>query len=375
MLNPFKDIFSNIKVFSGGDGNTAVGIDIGSSAIKVVEIKKKGGKAMLETYGAIALGPYAELPAGEVTNLPVEKLAQSVKEVLKQSGAVEDKAEIALPVQASLIFTIELPTQVKESEIAAIVPNEARRYIPVPITEVSLDYFMLPKKEASFEEMSSGELIQSGAEKNRVLVVATQNDVIAKYRSIASQAGIKNDFFEIEIFSSIRSNFEHELSLVLLMDFGASRTKLSLVEFGMVKGYHTIDRGSVDITRSIATSLGVSFAQAEKMKKETGLFASSDENNIGEIVKTHIDYIFSEANNVLLGHEKKYGKAITKVILSGGGSLLKGLEQAASSNFRAEVEFGRPFSKVGAPEFLNKVLAATGPEFAVALGIALRKLQ
>jgi type IV pilus assembly protein PilM len=373
MFNPFKDIFSKVKI-TGDDNATAIGIDIGASAIKIVEIKKKAGKAVLETYGAIALGPYASLDAGEVTNLPVEKLVEGVKEVLKQSGAVSEKAEIAIPVQSSLVFTIELPSQIKESEIANIVPTEARRYIPVPITEVSLDYFMLPKKEASFEEMNSGEMIQSGGEKTRVLVVATQNDAIAKYRAIASQSGVKSDFFEIEIFSSIRSNFEHELSLVLMIDFGASRTKLTLVEFGMVKGYHTIDRGGADITRSIAASLSISFAQAEKMKKELGLLSGGDQN-VSEVVKTHIEYIFSEANNVLLGYEKKYGRTITKVILSGGGALMKGLEQACMSNFRAEVELGNPFSKVGAPEFLSKVLAATGPEFAVAIGLALRKLQ
>ena len=62
-------------------------------------------------------------------------------------------------------------------------------------------------------------------------------------------------FFEIEIFSSVRANFEHELALVLLMDFGASRTKLSLVEFGMVKSYHTINRGGAGITESISKSL------------------------------------------------------------------------------------------------------------------------
>ena len=89
----------------------------------------------------------------------------------------------------------------------------------------------------------------------------------------------------------------------------------------------------------------------------------------------HIDYIFSETNSVLLGYEKKYDKIISKVIFTGGGSLLKGLKEVASNNFRAETEIGRPFSKVGAPEFLEKVLETTGPEFAVALGLALRKLQ
>jgi len=375
MVNPFKNIFSNIKVFSNTDSNSAVGVDIGSSAIKVVEIKKKGGRAMLETYGAIGLGPYAGLDAGEVTNLPVEKLAEAVKEVLKQSGVSSTSVEMAIPVQSSLIFTIDLPPQVKDSEIGSIVPTEARKYIPVPISEVSLDYFTLPKRETTFEESHNPEAVQAPREKSQVLVVATQNDAIARYRSIATQAGVSPDFFEIEIFSSIRSNFEHELSLVLLMDIGASRTKLSLVEFGMVKGYHTINRGGVDITRAIATSLGLPFSQAEKMKKDFGLFGNPSEKTLADIIKVHTDYIFSEANSVLLGYEKKYNRAITKVILSGGGSLLKGLDQVAVSNFKAEVEMGLPFSKVGAPAFLEKVLSATGPEFAVALGLALRKLQ
>ncbi|HYD90956.1 MAG TPA: pilus assembly protein PilM, partial [Flavobacterium sp.] len=211
--------------------------------------------------------------------------------------------------------------------------------------------------------------------KTSVLVVATQNDAVARFRSIVSQASLKASFFEIEIFSSIRANFEHELSPVLLMDFGASRTKLSIVEFGMVKSYHTINRGGADISSSISKSLSIPFSEAEKMKKEFGLFGSPTEKSLSEIIKTHIDYIFSEANNVLLGYEKKYNRTISKVIFSGGGSLMKGLKEVGADNFRSEIEVGKPFSKVAAPAFLGKVLETTGPEFAVALGLALRKLQ
>src|SRR6185295_11406926 len=96
----------------------------------------------------------------------------------------------------------------------------------------------------------------------------TQNEAISKYRTIVGNCKLPAAFFEIEIFSSIRSNFEHELSPVLLVDLGASRTKLTIVEFGMVRGYHTIDRGGADITSSIATSLSIPFSEAEKMKKE-----------------------------------------------------------------------------------------------------------
>jgi type IV pilus assembly protein PilM len=378
MNNPFKNLLSVFNKIGSGGGDSAVGVDIGSSAIKVVEIKRKGGKAVLETYGAIALGPYADTEAGRVTNLPVEKVVLALQEVLKQSGVTTASLALSIPIQSSLIFTIELPEAAGDAGIAAIVPTEARKYIPVPITEVSIDYFVLPKKESSFAEMNA-ETDNSGAPKGaakiNVLVVATQNDAIAKYRSIVSQCSLTASFFEIEIFSSIRANFEHELSPVLLIDFGASRTKLSIVEFGTVKTYHTIERGGADISNSISKSLSIPFSEAEKMKKEFGFFGNPAEKSLADIIKLHIDYIFSETNNVLLGYEKKYDRAISKVIFTGGGSLLKGLKEVAANNFRSEIEIGNPFSKVSAPPFLEKVLVTMGPEFAVALGLALRKLQ
>ena len=375
MDNPFKKIIGNISNLVSGSEDNAVGIDIGSSDIKIVEIKKKGGRAILETYGAIALGPYDNLDAGAVTNLSVEKVAEALKEVLKQSGVTATSAGFAIPVQSSLIFTVELPANIKDGEMANIVSTEARKYIPVPITEVSLDYFTLPQKEPSFLEMNNSNLPPAPNEKTNVLVVATQNDAVAKHRSVVSQANLNASFFEIEIFSSIRANFEHELSPVLLIDFGASRTKLSIVEFGMVKSYHTVERGGADITESISKSLSIPFSEAEKMKKEFGLFGNPTEKSLSDIIKIHTDYIFSETNNVLLGYEKKYNQTISKVIFSGGGALLKGLKEVAANNFRAEIELGHPFSKVGAPEFLEKVLETMGPEFAVAIGLALRKLQ
>jgi len=375
MENKIKKFFSSIGLFGDDSGNRAVGIDIGSSEIKVVEIKKKGGKAVLETYGAISLGSYANLDAGRVTYLPIEKLVEALKEVLKQSGVTTTSAALAIPVQSSLIFNIELPAQLNEGDMDSIIETEARKYIPVPITEVSLDYFPLPKKETSFQEANNPDLPLIPAEKTRVLVVATQNDTIAKYRSLVSQCSLLSSFFEIEIFSSIRSAFEHELSLVLLMDLGASRTKLSLVEFGMVTSYHTINRGGADISESISQSFSITFSEAEKMKKDFGLFGNPTQKELADIIKTHIDYIFSEANNVLLAYEKKYNRTISKVILSGGGALFKGIKEVATNNFQLEVEIAHPFSKVEAPAFIEKVLETMGPEFSVALGLALRKLQ
>ncbi len=374
MVNIFSKIFGTGAGVLGGGEESVVGIDIGTSAIKVVEIKKKEGKAALETYGAISLGPYAGVEIGRVTNLPVEKISEALIEVLKQAAVATSVSAIAVPVQSSLIFTISLPNNVVANDMKSVVETEARKYIPVPMDEVSLDYFVLPHKEPSFEEANNPDR-QIINDKTEVLSVAIQNEAVNKLRTVESQSKINADFFEVEIFSSVRSNFEHELSPVLLMDFGASRTKLALVEFGMVKSYHSINRGGADISNSIAQSLGMNFEKAEELKKEFGLFENPIEKEISQIIRSHIDYIFSETNNVLLGYEKKYGRTVSKIIFTGGGALLKGLVEVGSSNFRASVSVGHPFSKVRAPDFLKKVLETTGPEFAVAVGLALRKLQ
>lgn len=376
MDNPLKKLFgSATSVFSGSGGGSVVGIDIGTSAIKIVEIKKKGSRAMLETYGSISLGPYAGVEVGKVTNLPLEKISEAIKEVLKQSNVSTKDSALSVSVQSSLVFTMDLPPQVSDDQIASIIPTEARKFIPVPITEVSLDYFLLPKKEPSYEEMNGIRSEVVGQDKKEVLVVAIQNDAIEKLRSVVKNTEINSSFFELEIFSSVRANFEHELSLVLLVDFGASRTKLSLVEFGIVKNYHTINRGGADITDAVAKSLDITFEKAESLKKEFGLFENQTENKMAEVIKSQLDYIFSETNNVLLGYEKKYGRTVSKVIFTGGGSLLKGLKEISVNNFSADIEIGRPFKKVGAPQFLEKVLEGAGPEFAIAIGLALRKLQ
>lgn len=377
MDNPLKKILSGAtSMFSASpSSDNALGIDIGTSGIKVVEIKKKGGRAMLETYGAISLGPYADTDIGRVTNLPIAKISEALKEVLKQSSTTTKNAGLSISVQSSLIFTLELPHGIKENEISAIVPTEARKYIPVPINEVSIDYFLLPKKEPSFEDINNPDLPIHNDEKLEVLVVAIQNEAVANLRSVVADCDLRSDFFEAEIFSSVRSNFEHELSLTLLVDFGASRTKLSLVEFGIVKSYHTINRGGAEISDAIAKSLSIPFAKAEELKKEYGLYENPIEKDLNAVIKVHLDYIFSETNNVLLAYEKKYNRTISKVIFTGGGSLMKGLKEVAVNNFKADVEIGHPFNKVGAPAFLNKVLETTGPEFAVAIGLALRKLQ
>ncbi len=363
-------------VFHSEKSQSALGIDIGSSAIKVVQLKKKGGKAILETYGALSLGPYGKSDIGMVTNLQTDDIARALIDVMKESNITTNSGAIAIPSSSSLIFTLTLPSNVTEDQLPMIVPNEARKYIPVPISEVTLDWFIIPQEAFSSNDgtIDAGSKETNQLPKIEVLVVAIHNDTLSRYQEILTKTGIHSDSFEMEIFSNIRSAFNHDLAPVLLMDFGASKTKLSIVETGVVRVFHIVNRGSQDISKNISSSLGISFADAEKLKRSVGLDKSSNPEVV-EIVRLSTNYIFSDTNSVVLAYEKKYNKSISKVIMTGGGSLLKGLVDEAKENFHIEVSLGDPFSKTEAPVFLNEVLKISGPEFAVAVGLALRQLS
>ena len=383
MDNSLKKIISSglaslSNAFSSNQAQkSALGIDIGSSSIKVVQLKKKGGKAVLETYGALSLGPYGNTAVGTVTNLDTDSIARALVDVMKESNITTNSGVIAIPSSSSLIFTLTLPGKITEADLPNIVPIEARKYIPVPISEVSLDWFMVPSEVTVFENDNSKNIVSDNKppeSKVEVLVVAIHNDILSKYQEILTKTGLHSDSFEMEIFSNIRSSFDYDLAPVMFMDFGASKTKLSIVEAGVVRVFHVVNRGSQDITKNIASSLSVSFEEAEKLKRSVGLDGSSN-SQVADIARLSTDYIFSDTNSIVLAYEKKYNKTISKIIMIGGGSLLKGLSEKAKENFRTEVVYGDPFGKTEAPAFLKQVLELSGPEFSVSVGLALRQLS
>ena len=364
-----KEMFSSEKVSS-----SILGVDIGSSAIKVVQLKKKGGKAILETYGAISLGPYANTEIGSVTNLPTDDIVKALLDVMRESNVTIKSGIIAIPSSSSLIFTLTLPNNISEDKFSSIIPTEARKYIPVPITEVTLDWFVLPKETESSENNNLDPNFKPNVPDNKVevLVVAIHNEILTRYQEILKKTEIHSDSFEMEIFSNIRSSFYHDLAPVLLMDFGASKTKLSIIEEGVVHVFHIVNRGGADITKNIASSLSISFEEAEKMKRNVGLDLNSNPE-VADIVRLSMEYILSDANGVVFAYQKKYNKNISKIILAGGGSLVKGLKEKITDNFHTEVVYSNPFSKTEAPAFLTPVLESSGPEFSVAVGLALRQ--
>ncbi len=296
---------------------------------------------------------------------------------MKEANVTTHSAGVAIPLRSSLVSLIEIPAAIPESQYNQIVPIEARKYIPVPISEVALDWWVIPKEEEkAFDYEVFGTKGPATPEtKTEVLVVSIHNEVLNNFNTIVNNTGLQNSFFEIEMFAAIRALVEREQGSVMVLDVGASVTKIYIVERGVIKKSHVINKGSQDVTLSIAQGFQVSPEKAEQIKRNLGSIPEEDRKVVYDVTSLTLDYIFSEVGTVMLAYQKRYNKNIAKVILTGGGVAMDGFLDSAKVRLSTEVVVGNPFSKVDTPAFLADLLNKTGLDFAVAVGIALRKLQ
>lgn len=373
--------------FGGKKQSSVVGIDIGASSIKVVQLKKRRGVAVLETYGELSLAPYANSEIGQATNLSAPKLAEAVKDIIREANVTTNKAGVSIPFSSSLISLVSMPA-LNKSKLSSMIPIEARKYIPVPISEVMLDWFIVPAEEKSSagdeSSKAQGKLTPPSKEETgkqiEVLLVAIHNTTLNKYNEIIQAARLDVGFFEIEIFSSIRAVVEQSITPVMVLDMGSANTKLYIVEYGVVKSSHVINSGAQDITQTLSKSLSIDISKAEELKRDFGinqnpLEENSNTTNLKEIITRNLDRTFREASKVLLQYQQKHNKNIGSVVLTGGSATMKGILAFAKTHFDVDVSISNPFSKVESPAFFEDVLKEVGPSFAVAVGLALRKLQ
>lgn len=376
-----SDLLQQVRSFLGirGDSGSVLGVDIGSSSIKLVQLKAVRETVVLETYGEIALAPYAQQPVGKAVRLEPEQTAAALSDLMKESNVTASQAGIAIPFGASLISIIDMP-KVGESQLKQMVPIEARKYIPVPISEVTLDWFIIPEDENddAFDRVNPETAMQKKG--REVLVAAIHNDTLRNFQTVMAASHLSVSFFEIEIFSAIRSSLGSGIAPVVVVDIGAASTKVYVVERGIVRTSHLVNVGSQALTEALARSLNWPFEKAERMKREWGLLDASaysqDENaRMHEAMLSTLSRIFAEVNRVLLMYGKRYNQNVSTVIFIGGGASLKGLSEVAKQSLSVDVQMADSFAKIETPAFLAEVLQTIGPGFAVAVGAAMRRLR
>ena len=367
MFDAIKKLFSKseggmLSGLSGNSGGSVCGIDIGSGSIKVVQAKEEKGKIILETYGALSLSPFMNEPIGKPVRLSEADTAKAIAQVLKESRVTAKNFVVSLQSNSVLVFVVTLP-RASADKLQEVIPNEARKYIPVPLTEVSLDWFIIPDKETYEQEA------QAPSPTIEVLIVAVRNETLQNYQTVLTTAGITNQVFEIESFATMRSVLRREIAPVLIVDVGTGFSSMMIVEYGIIRVFHVLNRGGAFVTESLMRSMSVPFEKAEEIKYNVAKHPEAE-----QVLTPAHEYLVSEIKRVLLEYEHTQGRAVSKIILSGGGSTINGFHDIIAKETAVETVMANPFAKFDAPEFMRPLLETSGPEFSVATGLALKNM-
>ncbi len=344
-----------------------LGIDIGTSAIKVIELSKKGERIKLENFGelksqALYQKPFRSFEKNTLLLL-TDEVALAIKGILKEANIQSRLVSFSIPDYSSFFTNFELPPMTAE-ELPEAVNFEARRQIPLPISELALDWQIISGKPS---------LDKKGGEKIKILLVAVPLEVINQYQEIAKKSGLELLALEAEVFGLIRSLTDKEMGLVSIIDIGAQSTTVNIVEKAILKTSNSFDTGGNELTRVIAQSRSIDFWEADELKGKYGLLQGKDED-VSNVLFPLIDSMIQEIENSIKNFYQLDGKEISKFILAGGAAYLPGFSEYLSQKLQKEVIIGDPFSKIFTPPILSDTLKTMGPSFAIAVGMALRAI-
>jgi len=341
-----------------------LGVNVGAFSTKVVQLRYEKERAVLETYGELLNQGYLKHPEAGRGDGTLHYLDQDlgalVMDVVREANATTRDAVMTIPAAAAFITTISFPRTL-EHEIAQAVPYEARKYVPIPIAEVLLEWMVLEDASAAADEIT-------------VLLIAVPREVVDKSRRVAERSGLVLRGIEVEPFSMVRSLIGYDNTPTLVINLGHQSTTLVFADRGMVRMAHTLSHGSQDLTRALERALSVSAERAEAVKRDVGLSERIEEREITSVITPLMETLFSEIERMISLYHRRASHKIQKVNLTGGGAGLKGIVEFAASKFGLEVTRGSPFARLVTPPFLQPVLKEIGPVFSVAVGAALREL-
>ena len=348
-----------------GRSKDLVGLDIGDSSIKVVELKDLGRNKGWEVQSiATEALPQEAIVDGAIMDAGL--VVETLRRIWTYGKIRNKKVSTALSGHSVIIRRINLPTM-SEQELADQIRWEAEQYIPFNIQEVSLDYHVL--------EGSS----LAGEGNMDVILVAARKEKIDDYTSVITQAGLEAVTVDVGTFSALNCfevNYAEEMpASAALIDIGASVTNISILQNGMSIFWRDISIGGNQYTDTIQRELNLSRDQAEAAKRgeaiegvpgeQVGVILSSVNEELCHEIQRTVDFVKAFA-----GSETP----LEAIYLTGGGSRLPGLQEALTSQFGATVEQLDPFRAVRMPARLESQVGEIGPDVAVAVGLALRKV-
>ncbi|PIR47809.1 hypothetical protein COV06_00180 [Candidatus Uhrbacteria bacterium CG10_big_fil_rev_8_21_14_0_10_50_16] len=354
-----------------------VGIDIGAGGIKLVELLYEHGAYKLMTYGSTSR--MADVVDTALTDVPKEAV-DHIKELIKQAGVESTHVIASLPVHSVFSSIIAIPDVKNPVETRALVERQAGKLMPLPVDQMVIDFQILDRVgrentsilDADVAASKQAKITTSSiADKNvRVLITGAEKKMVQTYTQIFQDAGLDLASLETEPFALIRSLIGNDKSPIMVLDVGAFRTNMTIVEEGIPFLNRSIKVGGAMVTREIAKQMGIAVEEAEQMKQDL-----HTEN--GDVPKAVVDLFQPIVNEIsyameLFAKSKLSDKdRVEKVILTGGSALLLGLDTFLTEKLNVRTFVGDPWARVQINEAMRPMLEEIGPRFSVALGLAM----
>jgi type IV pilus assembly protein PilM len=341
--------------------STIVGVDIGSSMLRAVELQDANkGKPTVVRFGDIELPPGAVL-GGEV--IEPHTVATALKRLWSTAGFSSKKVILGMGNQRVLVRDLSVPRMSIE-RIKESLPFLVQEMLPVPVADAVLDFYPISESDG-----------EGGATVNGLLVAAVKDAVMANVKAI-QLAGLQPVEVDLLPFALSRALVGTGRGTVALVDVGASTTNVLVTMNGVPQFARIIPAGGDDLTIALAAKLDVPLADAERAKRGLGLATAP----IPEEHRAAVETIY-EVTSELLGSirntlsyytNNRNGVVIDRIILSGGGAQLTGFDRALGELTATAVVAGDPFEGLGQSRSANSSKVAGPPEsMAVALGLAL----
>ncbi|MEI7890345.1 MAG: type IV pilus assembly protein PilM [bacterium] len=359
--------------FLTGSKNHFIGIDFGTSSIKVVELSYLNQKAKLENYGIVDLNWDSGNDHNSDTGASSyeQKLNSALRGLIEKMKLKNgSKAFVSIPGFSGIITLIEFP-DMPEDDLAKAIGFEAHKYIPSSLDEVAMSWEVVERSQdvhPSAENAAKG-----GGKKIKVLLVAAPKKDIEHYDRLVSGVNFDVSAIELETFSISRSLVGADMGNFFVIDIGSRATNMILVEKGVVRVNRNIDAGGNEITTAIIDSMNISRQRAEDFKRSDKDLINTKGSALFIPV---LDLIVNESKRILSSYMQKNNiEQLDGIILSGGTSKMKGLEQYFSAALGQSVSIGNPWSKIEFEPNLKPLVSQLGASFSVAVGLALRGME
>jgi len=295
-------------------------------------------------------------------------VSRAVRAVLDEAKIKTKAVIFSIPDFSTFCTSFELPPM-NANELSEAVYYNAAQYIPLPVTETTLDWRLV--KGTPGAKQSSLE----------IFLVAIPNHVVEDYQKVAQQAGLELYAVEAEALGLVRSlsgsgvssGSHSDKNCVCLIDIGVQSTTINIIDRESLKKSYSFDFAGSQLTYSIASSLGLGHTEAEELKNKEGLTSSKEE--ISKVLYLLIDPLIIEVKKVLSDFYIQGGKDVDVIYLTGGTSSLPGLREYFAEVFKKRVEIPNCFSELLYPPILEKTLGQMAPSFSVATGVALGGLE